>query len=91
MIAWSYNQDCLFFNPRLRSGPYRCYDKGAGRAGDRAGVVEGRAMQLFRDPFRLTRQDRIEDGEERWQTLGVVLGVAVQTGWLLHKLHSRNP
>lgn len=27
--------------------------------------------------FRLTRRDRIEDGEERWQTLGVVHGVTV--------------
>ena len=35
------------------------------------------AVQVFRDPFRLTRQDRIEDGEERWQTLGVVHGVTV--------------
>ena len=35
------------------------------------------AAQVFRDPFRLTRQDRIEDGEERWQTLGVVHGVTV--------------
>ena len=32
---------------------------------------------MFRDPFRLTRQDRIENGEERWQTLGVVHGVTV--------------
>lgn len=35
------------------------------------------AVQVFRDPFRLTRQDRIENGEERWQTLGVVHGVTV--------------
>ena len=35
------------------------------------------AVQVFRDPFRLTRQDRIEDREERWQTLGVVHGVTV--------------
>jgi hypothetical protein len=35
------------------------------------------AVQVFRDPLRLTRQDRIEDGQERWQTLGVVHGVTV--------------
>ena len=30
------------------------------------------------DPcFDLIRQDRIEDGEERWQTIGVVYGVTV--------------
>jgi uncharacterized protein len=29
----------------------------------------------FRDPFRVTIQDRIEDGEIRWQTFGLVRGV----------------
>jgi uncharacterized protein len=32
------------------------------------------AMRAFADPFALTHQDRIEDGEPRWQTLGVVEG-----------------
>lgn len=41
------------------------------------GIAFEMAAQVFRDPFRLTRQDRIEDGEERWQTLGVVHGVTV--------------
>lgn len=41
------------------------------------GIAFEMAVQVFRDPFRLTRQDRIEDGEERWQTLGVVHGVTV--------------
>jgi uncharacterized protein len=30
---------------------------------------------VFRDPFRVTIQDRIEDGEIRWQTFGMVRGV----------------
>ena len=30
------------------------------------------ATQVFRDPLRLTRQDRFERGEERWQTIGLV-------------------
>lgn len=30
------------------------------------------AQQVFDDPLHVTRQDRIEDGEQRWQTLGWV-------------------
>ena len=41
------------------------------------GITFEEAAHVFRDPFRLTRQDRIEDGEERWQTIGVVHGVTV--------------
>jgi uncharacterized DUF497 family protein len=32
------------------------------------------AIRAFADPFALTEQDRIEDGEQRWQTLGFVEG-----------------
>jgi uncharacterized DUF497 family protein len=32
------------------------------------------AMRAFADPFTLTEQDRIEDGEQRWQTVGMVEG-----------------
>lgn len=31
-------------------------------------------IRVFADPFALTGQDRIEDGEQRWQTLGAVDG-----------------
>lgn len=41
------------------------------------GIAFEEAAHVFRDPFRLTRQDRIVDGEERWQTIGVVHGVTV--------------
>ena len=41
------------------------------------GIAFEEAAHVFRDPFRLTRQDRIEGGEERWQTIGVVHGVTV--------------
>jgi uncharacterized DUF497 family protein len=33
------------------------------------------AMRVFADPFALSRQDRIENGEYRWQTLGMVDGI----------------
>ena len=32
------------------------------------------ATRVFADPFALVEQDRIENGEHRWQTLGVVDG-----------------
>ena len=41
------------------------------------GIAFEEAAHVFRDPFRLTRRDRIEGGEERWQTIGVVHGVTV--------------
>ena len=30
------------------------------------------ALRVFADPFALSVQDRVEDGEQRWQTLGMV-------------------
>jgi len=30
------------------------------------------AMLVFADPYALVEQDRVEDGELRWQTLGLV-------------------
>ncbi|MBK6639227.1 MAG: BrnT family toxin [Rhodocyclaceae bacterium] len=38
------------------------------------GVSFDLAALVFADPFALTAQDRIEDGERRWQTLGLVEG-----------------
>jgi uncharacterized DUF497 family protein len=35
------------------------------------------AQQVFDDPFHLSRQDRIEGGEQRWQSLGLVQGGVV--------------
>lgn len=38
------------------------------------GVSFDTAVRAFADPFAFTEQDRIEGGEQRWQTLGVVEG-----------------
>jgi len=38
------------------------------------GVAFDDAIRVFADPFALMKQDRIEGGELRWQTLGVVTG-----------------
>ncbi len=35
------------------------------------------AVRVFSDPFALSEQDRIEDGEYRWQTIGSVDEVVV--------------
>jgi uncharacterized DUF497 family protein len=38
------------------------------------GVGFETACRVFADPFALVEQDRIEGGEYRWQTLGMVEG-----------------
>ena len=35
------------------------------------------AARVFLDPLRLSRPDRVEGGEVRWQTVGIVHGVVV--------------
>lgn len=35
------------------------------------------AVLVFDDPQHLSQQDRIENGEYRWQTIGVVHGIVV--------------
>lgn len=35
------------------------------------------ATRVFSDPYALVEQDRIENGEERWQTVGIVDGVVM--------------
>jgi len=38
------------------------------------GVSFEMAMRVFADPFALTGPERVQDGEQRWQTLGTVDG-----------------
>lgn len=35
------------------------------------------AARVFLDPLHVTRQDRIEDGELRWQTIGRAYGITL--------------
>ena len=39
------------------------------------GITFQDATLVFDDPFHICRQDRFENGEERWQAIGVVNGV----------------
>ena len=41
------------------------------------GLSFGLATAVFNDPYHLSIQDRHEDGEERWQAIGNINGVAV--------------
>jgi uncharacterized DUF497 family protein len=41
------------------------------------GVSFETAARVFDDPLHVSRLDRIEEGEQRWQTLGMVGGVAL--------------
>lgn len=39
------------------------------------GIRFDTAIRVFLDPMHLTRQDRVVEGEERWQTIGTVDGL----------------
>jgi uncharacterized protein len=41
------------------------------------GISFETAVRVFADPYALTEQDRIENGEYRWQTLGMVDGLTL--------------
>jgi len=41
------------------------------------GISFEEAMLVFADPHALAEQDRIEGGERRWQTIGMVGGVVL--------------
>jgi uncharacterized DUF497 family protein len=43
------------------------------------GVRFETAVRVFSDPNALVEQDRIENGEERWQAIGIVEGVVMLT------------
>lgn len=42
------------------------------------------AQLVFDDPYALSTQDRHEEGEERWQTLGLVSEELLFSLWLIH-------
>jgi len=52
------------------------WDEAKARSNQRKhGVSFEDAMLVFRDPFALADQDRVANGELRWQTLGLVSGI----------------
>ena len=54
------------------------WDKAKDRTNQRKhGVGFEEAARVFADPLHLSRQDRIEGGERRWQTIGMVGGTTL--------------
>lgn len=54
------------------------WDETKNRSNRRKHLVSFELAQLvFDDPFHVSRQDRIENGEQRWQTIGLVHGVVL--------------
>ena len=41
------------------------------------GISFEEARQVFQDPLHVSVQDRIEGGEQRWQTVGAVQGFVI--------------
>ncbi len=52
------------------------------------GISFETARLVFNDPLHISIQDRHENGEERWQTLGFINGVAVVL--VAHSLYEKN-
>jgi uncharacterized DUF497 family protein len=54
------------------------YDEGKNETNyEKHGIDFETARRVFDDPFQQSTQDRIVDGEERWQTVGMVDGVVL--------------
>lgn len=54
------------------------WDEAKNRANQRKhGVRFEDAAQVFADPLHVMRQDRVEGGEQRWQTLGHAYGITL--------------
>jgi uncharacterized DUF497 family protein len=41
------------------------------------GISFPAAIPVFYDPYRLTEEDSVVDGEQRWRTIGTATGIAV--------------
>ena len=54
------------------------WDDAKNESNQRKHSVSFEAAQLvFDDPLHITRQDRIENGEQRWQTIGMAGGIVL--------------
>jgi len=59
----------------VKSGRYFEWDEDKAESNFRKhGIRFEEAVYAFDDPFAIVEQDRIENGEQRWQTLGTVRG-----------------
>jgi len=60
------------------TSPHFTWDETKNRKNQRKhGLSFEVAAHVFLDPLHLSVQDRIENGEQRWQTMGQIHGLAV--------------
>lgn len=52
------------------------------------GISFDTARLVFDDPYALSMQDRHKDGEERWQTLGLINGIVILL--VAHTFHEQD-
>jgi uncharacterized DUF497 family protein len=55
------------------------------------GISFRRATQVFDDPHYLSVPERIEDGEQRWQTFGLVEGHLLMAGHTIREQQGDGP
>jgi uncharacterized DUF497 family protein len=54
------------------------WDEAKAKANEKKhGVSFEDSIHIFEDPYVLSEQDRIEDGEQRWQSIGLVEGIVL--------------
>ena len=54
------------------------WDEAKARANEKKhGVSFDDGVQIFEDPYVISEHDRIEDGELRWQSVGMIEGMLV--------------
>ncbi len=54
------------------------WDEAKAKANEKKhGVSFEASIHIFEDPYVLSEQDRIEDGEQRWQSIGLVEGIVL--------------
>jgi uncharacterized DUF497 family protein len=65
------------------------WDEAKNRSNQRKhGLSFEEASQVFRDPLQLSIQDRVQNGEERWKTFGLVRNVLLVM--VAHTLREEN-
>jgi len=72
---YTYTEDDMWFE---YEADFAAWDEEKNKRNQRKhGVSFETAELVFDDPLHVSRQDRIEDGQQRWQTIGTVGDVAL--------------
>ena len=78
-IAFSQKVDyCIYRSVSTRAEVEFAWDeRKSGLNKRKHGISFDLALLVFEDPFHVSQQDREAEGEERWQTIGMVQGLQV--------------